>query len=255
MAKEPAARQPAKDLPDLAFVTPKDSPRRKNMESVKRQNLSDVIAFQIKHFIVTNKLKPGDRLPTELEMAAQFGVSRVSVREATKALSFLGCVQSAPRRGLTVGNFDVQRATEQLGFPLVLADHPKLELLHTRLIIETGALPHVARKMAEDPAIYDQLAALNDRSKQDTPSDEWVANDIAFHRALIAASGLGPLIAFSDLLQVFFNRFRDDIKPANPEDRITGHQNIIDALRRNDVEKAREEMRRHFDYYHLLLKK
>ena len=66
------------------------------MESVKRRNLSEVIANRIKDFIIANKLKPGDRLPTEAELAEQFGVSRVTVREATTALGFLGVLQSAP---------------------------------------------------------------------------------------------------------------------------------------------------------------
>jgi GntR family transcriptional regulator, transcriptional repressor for pyruvate dehydrogenase complex len=224
------------------------------METVKRQRLSEVIAGRIKHFIITNQLKPGDRLPTEVEMAARFGVSRVSVREATTALGFLGVLNSAPRRGLTVGNFDIGRAAEHLGFLLLLEDHPKMELLNTRIIIETGAMPYVAQQMAEKPAIYDQLTALNDRSKQDTPSDEWIENDIAFHRALIAASGLGPLVAFNDLLQVFFDRFRGDIQPASPEERITSHQNIIDALHRKDIDGACDLMRHHFDYYRPALK-
>ena len=75
----------AKQIPALLSPTPKGSLPRNNMETVKRQNLSEVIAGRIKHFIITNQLKPGDRLPTEHEMAPQFGVSRVSVREATKA--------------------------------------------------------------------------------------------------------------------------------------------------------------------------
>jgi GntR family transcriptional regulator, transcriptional repressor for pyruvate dehydrogenase complex len=219
------------------------------METVKRQNLSEIIAGRIKHFIVTNQLKPGDRLPTEHEMAASFGVSRVSVREATKALGFMGVLHAAPRRGLTVGEFDLQRATEQIGFPLVLAEHPKSQLLQTRIIIETGALPHVAARMAENPALYDQLAALTDRSKQGITLDERIASDIAFHRALLAASDLGPLVAFNDLLQVFFNRFRSDLGPNDPEGKTAGHMQVIDALRRGDVESASLDLRRHLEFY------
>jgi DNA-binding FadR family transcriptional regulator len=223
------------------------------METVKRQNLSEVIAGRIKQFIVTNQLKPGDRLPTEHEMAARFGVSRVSVREATKALGFLGVLHAAPRRGLTVGEFDAQRATEQLGFPLVLTEHPKSQLLQTRIVIETGALPYVAARMAENPAIYDQLADLTDRSKQGITIDERIATDLVFHRALLAASGLGPLVAFSDLLQIFFSRFRETFATPNLEKRVQGHLHIIDALRRGDVEDACAALRQHLDRYNALV--
>ena len=87
--------RPTKDLSDLSYPLPKDSRSPQTMETVKRQNLSDVIAGRIKNFIITNQLKPGDRLPTEHEMATQFGVSRVSVREATKALGFIGVLDCA----------------------------------------------------------------------------------------------------------------------------------------------------------------
>src|SRR5258707_15608240 len=112
------------------------------MDQVKRQNLSEIIANRIKHYIVDNALRPGDRLPTEQEMAERFGVSRVSAREATKALSFLGIIRAAPRRGLTVGEIDMRRVTEYLGFHLALANYPNAELLQARIVIETGSLPH-----------------------------------------------------------------------------------------------------------------
>ena len=55
-----------------------------------RKRLSDIVAGRIRDYIITHQLQQGDRLPTELEMAQQFGVSRVSIREATKALASSG---------------------------------------------------------------------------------------------------------------------------------------------------------------------
>jgi GntR family transcriptional regulator, transcriptional repressor for pyruvate dehydrogenase complex len=223
------------------------------METVKRQNLSEIIAGRIKHFIISNELKPGDRLPTEHQMAERFGVSRVSVREATKALGFLGVIRAAPRRGLTVGEFDLQRVTEHLGFPMVLNEYPKRQLLRTRIVIETGALPDVAERMAESPELYDQLTALNLRTKEATTLDDWIERDIAFHRALLDASDLGPLVAFNDLLQVFFNRFRRDTAHGNQEAGARGHQKIIDSLHSGDLDAATAELRRHLEYYQTCL--
>ena len=82
------------------------------MKTAPRQPLSEMVAHKIKEMIIDQSLKPGDRLPTEHEMAQRFGVSRVSVREATKALAFLGIIHSAPRRGKTLGEVDMQQVTE-----------------------------------------------------------------------------------------------------------------------------------------------
>jgi len=61
------------------------------------------VSEQIKQFIIERKLMPGDRLPTENQLAETFGISRLSVREATKTLEFLGIVESKTGVGLTVG--------------------------------------------------------------------------------------------------------------------------------------------------------
>src|SRR5579872_7006075 len=76
---------------------------------IVRQRLSDVLVGRIHDQIVQKRLKPGDRLPTEQEMAKEFGVSRLSVREATKALGFLGIIESSPKRGVTVGTKAFER--------------------------------------------------------------------------------------------------------------------------------------------------
>jgi len=70
---------------------------------IERTQLSEMVASRIRDHIIEHSLGEGDRLPTEHELADQFGVSRGSIREATKALGFLGIIRSAPRRGLTVG--------------------------------------------------------------------------------------------------------------------------------------------------------
>ncbi len=219
------------------------------MEQLKRQNLSEIIAGRIKHFIIENELKPGDRLPTEHQMAERFGVSRVSVREATKALGFLGILRSAPRRGLTVGEVDMRRVTEYLGFHLVLTDYPKPQLLETRIIIETGALPHVALRMADEPELYERLNALTDKLRSAKGLENRIAGDIAFHRSLLEGSGVGPLVAFNDLLEIFFSRFRRSVEQALWDDGILDHQQIIDALRDGDVGAAREVLKGHLEYH------
>lgn len=69
------------------------------LETIGRPKLRDIVAERLKSFIVTENLRAGDKLPTETELAAQFGVSRLSLREATKALEFLGIVEAHPRTG------------------------------------------------------------------------------------------------------------------------------------------------------------
>ena len=73
-------------------------------------------------------LKPGDPLLTEQEMMEKFGVSRSVVREATKALDFLGIIEAVPSRGMVLDNFDFDRVSEYFGFHFALSDYPREQL-------------------------------------------------------------------------------------------------------------------------------
>lgn len=182
-------------------------------------------------------------------MARRFGVSRLSVREATKALSFLGIIRAAPRRGLTLGDVDMARVTQYLGFHFAVADYPKIELLRTRMVIETGALPFVARTMATDASIEPQLWQLANSTRAADAMKDRVRQDMAFHRTLLKASGIAPLLAFDDLLRIFFNRF--ELEPAEERQEVTldHHSRIIRHLSQNDVNAARDVLSEHLGYY------
>lgn len=218
------------------------------MDLLERQTLSELIAEQIKLWIVENRLKAGDRLPTELELARHFGVSRVSVREATKALSFLGILRAAPRRGLTVGQVNMRRAAEYLGFHFAIADFPRSQLLRARIVIETGSLPYAMERVANDPSHCDRLAAMTDRLLRAKSLKARIDGDVAFHRTLLELSGIEPLVAFDELLQVFFNRFRESLKDAEWKKGIDGHREIIDSLRKGDLGAAIKALKQHLDH-------
>jgi GntR family transcriptional repressor for pyruvate dehydrogenase complex len=199
---------------------------------------SEIVAAKLRDYIVNKGLKPGDRLPTEGELAERFGVSRVSVREATKALGFLGILDAAPRRGLTVGKLSMKRISRYLSFHFAVANYPVDELIDTRIVVETGGLRKVAERMAADPSIYEQLNAVNDKLRQATKKNEWLAGEVQFHCLLVSSSGVRALAAFNDLVQLFFRKFRADFSPTRWKDGVRGHQEIIDTLRAGDYQTA-----------------
>ncbi len=217
------------------------------LEVIERSKLRNVVLSRLRKYIVDESLRPGDRLPTETELATRFGVSRLSLREATKSLELLGIVQAKPGRGLTVGHVNMDRVTEYLGFHPALQNVAPDVLIDTRLVIETGVLPHVAQRMSRDPAIYEKLDGINRELRQARTVQRWVESDMAFHRELISASGLFPLMAFGDVLDVFFQRFRESIKKAEWAKGIDSHQRIIDALRHDRVEEGEKWLRVHIE--------
>jgi len=217
------------------------------LDTLPRPKLREVVAARLKSYITSEQLRPGDPLPTENELALRFGVSRLSLREATKALEFLGIVEAKPGRGLTVGHVTLERMTEYLGFHPALQEAAPEQLIQTRIVIETGVLPHVIRRMREDDGIAEALNGVNEQLRSTRDLQRWVEHDIAFHRCLIESSGLSPLLAFNDLLAVFFVRFRESVKRAEWKQGIDSHQRLIDFLSHGKLAAACDELREHIE--------
>lgn len=210
---------------------------------------SEIVAAKLRDYIITKGLKPGDRLPTEGELAERFGVSRVSVREATKALGFLGILDAAPRRGLTVGKVSMKRLSRYLSFHFALADYPLDELIDTRIVIETGGLRNAAERMAADPSIYEALNEVNSKLRRAATKSEWLQGEVQFHCLLVSSSGVRALAAFNDLVQVFFRKLRAEFYQSRWKDGVKGHQEIIDALRDGDHLKATHLLTEHINVH------
>jgi GntR family transcriptional regulator, transcriptional repressor for pyruvate dehydrogenase complex len=208
-------------------------------DRIERRRLSEELASRLRRHIIEQGLKPGDRLPTEIQMAERFGVSRTVVREATKMLGFLGIIKAVPFQGMVLGSFDFDRVGEYLGFHFALSDYPADDLLKARDVIETGALRYVTEAMAKNPAVYSQLRKLAESyPKTDDAADQrWLDYEIAFHRGLVEASGIGPLGSFCEILQTFFQKVRPALHGVPP----TGceqHLRIVDALCAGDLHAA-----------------
>jgi DNA-binding FadR family transcriptional regulator len=218
------------------------------MQTITRPKMRDQVAEQIKQFIIERKLMPGDRLPTENQLAETFGISRLSVREATTTLEFLGIVESKTGVGLSVGRINMERMTKHLGFHSGLLDADPQQLIDSRVIVETGVLPHVVRRMLDDPSIEAGLRKIVDQFQTAKDLKSLIEIDIRFHRSLIEASGLQPLVAFNELLTIFFQRFREAI--GKVEYRKVGYENhrrLVDLLAAGKVEAASTELKRQIE--------
>lgn len=223
--------------------------QRSKPNRLRRQRLSDQLTSQLRRLIIDRGLKPGDPLLTEQEMIDRFGVSRSVVREATKALDFLGIIDAVPRRGTFLAEFDFNRVAEYFGFHFALTDYPREKLLKTRMVIETGVLYYTMQAVQRDPECYRRLLELADQGSPDDDLEQRIEHDIAFHRGLVEAGDLAPLLAFADLLQVFFQRFHQEMAQGNYELGRQGHRRIVEALKEGHLQEAIDIVRVHVGWY------
>ena len=115
----------------------------------KAPDIPNMVVDQIVRLISSGELKPGDKLPSELEMTRRFGISRISLREAMKLLEAKGYIESQGRRGKFVRSV-MDNALSSPIEGMISVDHRKIwELLAVRRIIDSEAAFLAAEKATD----------------------------------------------------------------------------------------------------------
>jgi GntR family transcriptional repressor for pyruvate dehydrogenase complex len=191
--------------------------------------------------------RPGDRLPSERELAARIGVSRPSVRSGLRTLAAMGIVQT--RHGS--GTYITQGPPTLDGRPLrVLAALHGMspeQMFEARCVLEVGAAG-----LAAERAGGDHLAAMAEEVSGMFATVEdphaFLMHDIRFHRAVAMASGNPILATLVEMVSGLFFEMRRHAPPRTPDqlrEIAVIHRNIYQAVRAHDPARARQEMSAH----------
>ncbi len=208
------------------------------------QRLYQSVAAQIRQRIRNGTYPPGGRLPGERELAEEFGVSRVTIREAEIALQAQGHIQVKTGSGAYVCE---QNDSSDARLPIVNA----LELTEARLLFESEAVALAARSVSEDTlARLDELVAVMGQAGDEAATQE---ADREFHLTIARAS---RNTAVRHVIETLW-RMRSELpqvkevhaavcsdEPA--DDRSAEHGAILAALRNRDPAAARGAMQDHF---------
>ena len=159
--------------------------------------LTDDAISKIKNMILDGRLKPGDRLPREADLAEQLGLSRGSLREAVRALAMIRILDVRRGDGTYVTSLEPELLLETLTFVIDFhQDSDILDLFEVRRALEPLAAEKAALLMsAEDAA--DLLVLVDSISAEDSV-DAWVANDMEFHHRIALAADNSVLCLLAD---------------------------------------------------------
>ncbi|MEO7497501.1 MAG: FadR/GntR family transcriptional regulator [Massilia sp.] len=220
------------------------SPRKKH------RNLAQGVVEEISHRIASSQLKPGDKLPTESAIMAQHGVSRTVVREAISHLQAAGLVET--RHG--IGTFVLARAQTSLalGADSIITLRDVLAILELRISMETEAAWLAAARRSEQQ-LADMGQALADMQASLLQGRASVEADVRFHLVIAQATGNRYFVEIlGHLGNTIIPRARVNMpdlardKPAEYLDRVQReHEDIYNAILRQDPEAARAAMRTH----------
>jgi GntR family transcriptional regulator, transcriptional repressor for pyruvate dehydrogenase complex len=214
---------------------------------IRQSRISEQVAEQLKHSIVLGRFKAGDKLPGDRELAEQFQVSRVMIREALRSLENSGFIMARP--GVTGGTFVTDLSFEHLGdafLDLFLADKISIpELVQVRLLVEPEVSRLAARNITPDFAarLQESLEA------EDLPLTS-LAEDLERKTAVhfILAEMCDNRI-FEALVRSLMGLTRKVVEAVNPDPQwmhpVGMHHPVVEAVLSGDEEKAAAIMRTH----------
>ncbi|MFZ3264271.1 MAG: FadR/GntR family transcriptional regulator [Terriglobales bacterium] len=216
-------------------------------EIVRRNKVYEEVARQIERLIL-KKLRPGDKLPSERDLAETLGVSRSSIRDAIRSLELMGMVE--PRQG--AGTIVREISSDSLANPLanVLKRKEELvsELLDFRIMLEPPLAARAAKRVSPDE-ISEMEEILQRQQEKQSRGEAAVTEDAEFHYSIALASGNSVVLKVLDIVMDLLRgtRERSLQVEGRPQKSLAGHRRILAALKRHDAEGAKAAMRRHIE--------
>lgn len=217
------------------------------LKPIKTKKIYEEIVEQIRVLVTSGHLQPGDRLPSERDLAEQFNVSRASVREALSALEMMGLLEIRSGEGTFIKKIDVDSVVSPLTWVLSMEKDTILELLEVRKMIEGQAVALASRRAKPEDLLEleEALKAMYEDLQTGQLGED---ADHRFHYAIAKASQNKILLrlmnAISDTMHQTLKASRIRLYEGKgmPERLYQEHSLVYEAILNHDVELASRRM-------------
>lgn len=216
-----------------------------SFQKIDRPTVTENIIEQIKEQLLSGKLKAGDQLPPERVLAETLSVGRSSVREAIRALQYMGILEVRCGEGTFLSE-NISLLSDHFKVSYLLKRFSVMELIEARKTIE-GEMVFLAtvRSSLEDREMLEQLL-----QKMETVSDnveEFLKTDFEFHRKIAEMSQNSVLTEMLNAMRELTLEENLDVvkKPGQIRNALSYHKRILAAILACDADGAREIMLEH----------
>jgi GntR family transcriptional repressor for pyruvate dehydrogenase complex len=229
-------------------------------EKTKKISAVDRVVEEIINSIISGKLKPGDRLPTEPELSREYNVGRNSVREAIKQLEAFGILYIKRADGTYITDSYDGRMLDPMLYSLILQEHDWKDFVQLRAVIDIGTL-HVALRSGNVetivPGLHRILDAMREEFKKPQPDiDKLLDMDLRFHNK-IAGSINNPQITTVNnyITRLSLPSRRQSIekwiRDGKADTFIELHSEIVDVIEKRDVSRIEQVIEAHYIYWRI----
>ncbi|SNT07312.1 DNA-binding transcriptional regulator, FadR family [Anaerovirgula multivorans] len=225
--------------------------------SLANKSVVDRVVEQITGAIINGELKPGDKLPTEVELCESFQIGRNSVREAIKVLESFGVVYIKRSEGTYVSSSFNHRMLDPMLYGLILEKDSAESIIELRKVFDTGLMFVVIKKANEKDMHYlhKELEQLEIEVMCENASAKRVLDqDIRFHTAIVLSTHnelIQNIAKYIDRLTIP-SRIRTMEKILKSDERIRFielHRQIVDMIERKDISAINETVESHYMFW------
>ena len=216
------------------------------------------VLARIEERLVDGRLRPGDHLPPERALAAEFGVARSSVREAVRVLEAMGLIRTQTGSGPSSGAIIVARPLggmqALMRLQVAASGFPVADVVSTRLLLESSVAGELAERGSADLA--DALQLLDAMDDPALTAQEFLALDAQFHLALAEAAGNTVVATMMAGLRSSIESYvlagaeRIPDWEAMAARLRAEHRGVIDAIDAGDAAAARTRVHDHISGYY-----
>ncbi len=211
--------------------------------SLRSPALSESVTNYIQDYIVINKLKAGDPLPSEGQLAELLGVSRSPVREAVKALQSLGIIEARQGDGLYVREWNFDAVLQTLSYGVRINPKTIFELYQIRVWLEISVIGDVI-KLISDEQINGMETLMQDWEQAIAENQPWVAYDEAFHKLILDVIDNETLVKLFKVFWLAFENYEETelLQASSPQEVLSEHLLIFDAVKKRNADLARKTL-------------
>jgi GntR family transcriptional repressor for pyruvate dehydrogenase complex len=225
--------------------TPASSP---DFGVLNREMLPDRIVERLVSLISERKLRPGNKLPSERDLATMMQVSRPTLREALRALNMMGIIEIRHGSGSYVASLKPERLVEHLDFVFSLDDSTFAEALDARALLEPR-LAALAARNATDAELAEINACIERLATSIHDPKLFLKADLDLHQLITSAAHNQIMTRFMVALGRLglASRMRTVALKGIREQSLQAHKSIVEALLHRDAEAAAGFMQKHIE--------
>lgn len=206
------------------------------------------IIASLRDYIAFKNLEPGDKLPSERMLSEKFGVSRSNIREAIQKLEFYGILKSRPQSGTFIADIGRVAMKGMIDDILRLEEPDFKSLVETRILLELKTVKLASLRRTEKDLVK-MREALDAYKEKVVNGKDAVEEDLLFHLAIAKASKNSTMNTFMLIItpEIITNFEKYHVCDSNQSlMAIEEHEDIYEAIRDQDPQRAKEKMKVHF---------